>query len=143
MGSTKLTEYQLNKLRPLEEKLKTAIRSGDTENSIEITAEIQSLFPAEWRRHHRLLRAKLWTFEACLDAHRVSYAQNGFVGVRKLAAKNTRLYLEASSLLAVCYLRTKNTSEAKKLIKEVIEKINKISSDRTRHQIQKRANWYK
>jgi len=73
-----------------------------------------------------------------LDANRISYAQNGFIGIRKLSAENTRLYLEASSLLAVCYLRNKKTSDAKKLIKEVIEKINNISSDKTRHQFQKR-----
>ena len=138
MGSLKLTEYQREKLKPLEGKLKTAVRSGDTEKAIEIAAEIQSLFPDEWRSHHRLLRAKLWAFEACLDANRVTYAKNGFIGIRKLASDNTRLYLEASSLLVVCYLRTKHISEAKNLIKEVIAKINNISSDRTRHQFQKR-----
>jgi len=138
MSSTKLTEYQLKKLKPLEAKLKVAVRSGNPDKAIEIATKIQSLFPDEWRRHHRLLRAKLWAFEACLDANRISYAQNGFIGIRKLSAENTRLYLEASSLLAVCSLRNKKTAEAKKLIKEVIEKINNISSDRTRHQFQKR-----
>ena len=138
MSSTKLTEYQLEKLKPLEVKLKAAVRSGNPDKAIEIATKIQALFPDEWRRHHRLLRAKLWAFEACLDANRIQYAQNGFVGIRKLSAENTRLYLEASSLLAVCCLRTKKTVEAKKLIKDVIEKINNISSDRTRHQFQKR-----
>ena len=138
MSSIKLTEYQLKKLKPLEEKLKRAVRSGNPEEAIEIATIIQALFPAEWRRHHRLLRAKLWVFEACLDANRITYAKNGLVGIRKLSAENTRLYLEASSLLAVCCLRGKQTSEAKILIKEVIEKINNITSDRTRHQFQKR-----
>lgn len=138
MGSIKLTDDQLKNLKPLEIELKHAVRSGDTDRAIEIATQIQELFPNEWRRHHRLLRAKLWAFESCLDANRISYAQRGFIGIRKLSASNTRLYLEASSLLAVCYLRSKDTSSAKALIKEVIEKINNISSERTRHQFQKR-----
>lgn len=138
MSSTKLSEEQLSKLRPLESELKRAVHSGNTDKAINITKKIQLLFPNELRTHHRLLRAKLWAFESCLDANQISYAQRGFIGIRKLSASNTRLFLEASSLLAVCYLRSKDTSSAKKLIKEVIEKINNISSDRTRHQFQKR-----
>ncbi|MBN0988050.1 hypothetical protein [Amphritea pacifica] len=136
--NSKLTEYQLSKLKPLELKLKRAVHSGDTDKAIELATQIQRLFPNEWRKHHRLLRAKLWAFESCLDANRISYAQRGFIGIRKLSASNTRLYLEASSLLAVCHLRSKDTSTAKTLIKEVIEKINNISSERTKHQFQKR-----
>lgn len=136
--NSKLTEYQLSKLKPLELKLKRAVHSGDTDKAIELATQIQGLFPNEWRKHHRLLRAKLWAFESCLDANRISYAQRGFIGIRKLSASNTRLYLEASSLLAVCHLRSKDTSTAKTLIKEVIEKINNISSERTKHQFQKR-----
>ncbi len=138
MSSTKLTDYQLKKLKPLEVELRHAVRSGDADKSIEIAQQIQDLFPNEWRRHPRLLRAKLWAFESCLDANRISYAQRGFIGIRKLSEENTRLYLEASSLLAVCYLRAKDTSSAKMLIKEVIGKINNISSEATRHQFQKR-----
>lgn len=138
MSSVKLTEDQLIKLKPLEIKLKNAVRSGDTDRAIEIATKIQGLFPREWRTHHRLLRAKLWAFESCLDANRISYAQRGFIGIRKLSGSNTRLYLEASSLLAVCHLRSKDTSSAKTLIKEVIEKINNIGSVRTKHQFQKR-----
>lgn len=137
MSATKLTDQQLQKLRPLEANLKAAVRSASPERAIEIAGQIQALFPND-RSHHRLLRAKLWAFEACLDANRITYAQNGFIGVRKLSGKTTRLYLEASSLLAVCYLRSKKTTDAKMIVKEVIDKINNITSDRTRHQFQKR-----
>ncbi len=137
MSATKLTDYQLKKLGPLEVRLKAAVRAGLVEKAVEITGEIQSLFPND-RSHHRLLRAKLWAFEACLDANRLTYATNGFVGVRKLSGPTTRLYLEASSLLAVCYLRAKELRKAKELIRDVIGKINNIQSDRTRHQFQRR-----
>lgn len=137
MAAKKLTDDQLAALRPLERRLKEAVRAGAPENAVEIAAEIQTLFPHD-RRHHRLLRAKLWAFEACMDANRLTYATNGFVGVRKLAGASTRLYLEASSLLAICYLRQKKISQAKRLIREVVGKINNITSDRTRRQFQKR-----
>ncbi|HET8701852.1 MAG TPA: hypothetical protein VFL97_09330 [Nitrococcus sp.] len=73
-----------------------------------------------------------------MDANRITYAKNGFIGVRKLSGETTRLYLEASSLLAVCHLRSKDLDPAKKLLREVIGKINNIQSDRTRHQFQRR-----
>lgn len=137
MSANKLSEQQLEALRPLEKRLKIAVRSGLPETAVEVAGEIQALFRNN-RKHHRLLRAKLWAFEACLDANRLSYASRGFIGVRKLSGESTRLYLEASSLLAVCYLRQKKLSEAKRLIREVVGKINNIASDRTRRQFQKR-----
>lgn len=137
MASRKLSVKQLEALRPLERELTAAVRAGSPERAIEIATKIQALFPND-RRHHRLLRAKLWAFEACLDANRLQYAQNGFVGVRKLAGNTTRLYLEASSLLAICYLRDRKIPEAKKIIREVVAKINNITSDRTRRQFQRR-----
>lgn len=38
---------------------------------------------------------------------------------------------------ALCQLRLKKLDDAKKMIKEVIDKINNIQSDRTRHRFQK------
>jgi hypothetical protein len=132
-----LHEYQLNALRPLEADLRKAVAQAEPEAAIEIAGKIQALFPDD-RSHHRLLRAKLWAFEACVDANRLSYAETGLIGVRKLASPSTRLYLEASALLAVSLLRQKKITDSKKIIREVITNINNIVSDRTRHQFQKR-----
>jgi len=137
MSNTKLTEKQLAALRPLELELRKAVQQAESEEAIELAGKVQALFPND-RTHHRLLRAKLWAFEACLDANRLTYAESGLIGIRKLSGPTTRLYLEASSLLAVCFLRQKKTPESKKLIHEVILKINNIESDRTRHKFQKR-----
>ena len=137
MSNTKLTEWQLTEIKPLEHELRKAVQQAEPEVAIELAEKIQNLFPFD-RKHHRLLRAKLWAFEACLDANRLTYAEAGFIGIRKFSEPNTRLYLEASSLLAVCYLRQKKITESKKLIHEAISKINNIASDRTRHQFQKR-----
>lgn len=134
---TKLHEYQLSVLRPLEAGLREAVAQAEVETAIEIAGKIQALFPDN-RSHHRLLRAKLWAYEACVNANRLSYAETGLIGVRKLAAPSTRLYLEASALLAISLLRQKKITESKKVIREVIANINNIASDKTRHQFQRR-----
>jgi hypothetical protein len=128
MSIIKLSEAHLLTLRPLEAELKRAVAAGDPDAAIEAAAKIQSLLDFD-RSHHRLLRAKLWAFEACVDANRLSYAERGLIGVRKRASTTTRLTLEAGALLAVVLLRQKKTAEAKKLIRDVI----KIST--TSHQI--------
>lgn len=137
MTATKLPKDVLNELRPLEEALKKAVAQQEPEVAIEVATKIQRFFTND-RSHHRLLRAKLWTYEACVDANRLAYAETGLIGVRKLSSSNTRLYLEASALLAITQLRQKKISEAKKLIREVIANINNITSDKTRHQFQRR-----
>ena len=147
MAIVKLSNAHLNLLRPLEVELKQAVAAAEPDTAIEVAAKIQALFDFD-RTHHRLLRAKLLAFEACVDANRLSYAERGLIGVRNLAGVTTRLSLEAGALLAVVLLREKKVSEAKKLIRDVIENINiiiinininiNITSERTRHQFQKR-----
>lgn len=135
--STRLPTSLLKKLRPLEQSLREAVARQEPEAAIEAASRIQALF-ANNRSHHRLLRAKLWAYEACFDANRLAYAESGFIGVRKLSNLGTRLNLEASALLAITYLRQKKKDQAKELIRDVIGNINDIASDRTRQQFQKR-----
>lgn len=133
----KLHEYQKTALPSLEKALKKAVAEAEPDAALETAGRIQELFPND-RRHPRLLRAKLWAYEALVDANRLTYAESGLIGIRKLAGPKTRLHLEASGLLAVVLLRQKKVAESKKLIRDVIENINNIASDRTRHQFQKR-----
>ncbi len=137
MAIRKLTRATLEKLRVFEKQLTDAVDSGEADRALGLVARIQELFSGD-RRHHRLLRAKLQAFEACLDTNRLQYAGSGFLGIRRLAGKSTRLYLEASILLAVCHLRKKETPEAKQVIREVFKRINNIASSRTRREFQKK-----
>lgn len=137
MSNTKLTDAQLAELGPLEKQLKIAVKEANVDEALQTAGKIQLLLSPD-RSHHRLLRAKLWAYEACLDANRLSYAETGLIGIKKLSSSNTRLYLEAISLLAVCFLRQKKINDAKKMIHESLQKINNISSERTRHQFQRR-----
>lgn len=137
MPLVKLSDAHLKALRPLEDALRRAVAQGEPDEAIEAAAKIQALLP-EYRSHHRLLRAKLWAYEACLDANRLAYAESGFIGIRRLAQPTTRIHLEASGLLAVVLLRQKKTTDAKRLIRAVLSSINNIATPRTRHQFQKR-----
>lgn len=137
MTVKKLSDPQLARLRLLEVELRRAVASANPDAAIEAAAKIQAVF-GEDRSHHRLLKAKLWAFEACVDANRLDYAESGLIGVRRKAGPTTRLALEAGALLAIALLRQKKTSEAKRILRDVIANINNITSDRTRHQFQKR-----
>lgn len=137
MRSTKLSTQQLIALRPLEEELQNAVARSEPDTAIEVATKIQAIFKND-RTHFRLLRAKLWAFEASIDANRLAYAESGLIGVRQLARPSTRIALEAGGLLAVSFLRQKKISEAKAIITDVIANINNITSEKTRHQFQKR-----
>jgi hypothetical protein len=121
----------------MEKELQRAVAQAEPEKAIEVATRIQALFGND-RTHHRLLRAKLWAYESCVDANRLNYAEAGLIGIRKICSRTTRLHLEASGLLAVSLLRQKKAGEAKKIILDVIQNINNITSDRTRHQFQRR-----
>ena len=127
----------LPRLRELEAELQVAVKRGRLEEAKRAVHNIQGLFPND-RRHHRLLRAKLWAFEACLDANELSLAETGFIGIRKLASDQTRLYLEATAFLGICYLRQKRIEKAKPLVRETIRKARNIKSESKRRQFHKR-----
>ena len=64
-----------------------AISKLQKKEDTSVTADIQGLFGSDLS-HHRLLRAKLWCFEAALLANRVEYATVGMqVEVQLFGAK--------------------------------------------------------
>ena len=77
MATRKLTPPTLEKLRVFEKQLTDAVDSGEADRALALVARIQGLFSGD-RRHHRLLRAKLQAFEACLDTNRLQYAREWF-----------------------------------------------------------------
>lgn len=132
-----LNDAKKERLKRLESRLEQCVRSGNLELAIEITADIQSIFSDDLG-NHRLLKAKLWCFEAALLANRVDYATRGVEGVRGRTKPGTKLYLEATVLLAVCYLRLKHIEDAKPLIRAVLKRLNDIQSDESRHLFQRK-----
>ena len=127
----------LDTLRPLEESLARCVEKGDLPEAKRLTSKIVKLLDG-YGDHHRLLYAKLRCFETAVEANAISWATSGLTGIRAKASEGTRLYLEATGLLAICCLRDKKIEDAKVLIRYVIDHGNHIKSDGRRQEFQKR-----
>lgn len=88
--------------------------------------------------HTRLLKAKNWLYECAIEAGQYSFAERGFIGTRKLTNRNTRIYLEATGLLAICFLRRDKLDQAKPLVREALDRVRNIKSERKRQQFHSR-----
>lgn len=134
---TKLTKEQKEQLAVLEPALRDCVRTGNLSKAKEITGKIQ-LILRPTGHETRLLQAKNWLYECAIEANNLSFAEMGFIGTRKLASPQTRLYIEATALLGICHLRKGEFQRAKELIIESVQKINHITSDARRHQFHQR-----
>lgn len=127
----KLSEKQKSLLSRLEPKLKLASARRDFELSKQIVAKIQeALRPTG--HETRLMKSKNCLFETAMEVGEVEYAMRGFIGVRQKASKSTRLYLEATALLAICYLRKRNLDQARPFMVEALRCEKNIKSEHMR-----------
>lgn len=134
--SLKLTDSQKNRLKILEPQLNKAILEKDLHTAKFIMRDIQEVLGIT-NNKTKLAQFKNRLFELALETKDYQFAINGFIGNRKIVNKNTRIYLEATALLAICYLRTEKYEEAKPLIQEVLKNDKVIKSERTRLQFKK------
>jgi hypothetical protein len=123
MKPSKLTADQLRTLHELEPLLRQAALSGDYEAAQQHALDIQKILRPTGHET-RLMQAKLWLFEAAMEAGHLEVAAAGFVGISKKVAKSTRTYIEAITLLAICHLRQKQLGEAAPYIAEVLRRRN-------------------
>lgn len=137
MGKTIQSDH-LKLLRPLEAQLKQAVKLQEPQAAEAAMLSIQRLLNPYGANHHRLLECRLWYFESQFDAKHISVAESGFQGIATRARDGTRLSLEATFFLGLCYLRQKRIPEAKKKFEIVFAGLNKISSAETRRLLQKR-----
>jgi len=135
----RLTSVQKRRLGVLEPALRNSVRMGDYRSAKQITLDIQELLRPTGHET-RLMQAKNWLFEAALEAGQLQIAKQGFEGVRKKTSKRTRVNLEATALLAICFLRERNLKAAEPLIAEVLQNDSVIRSDRRRRQFRVRTH---
>jgi hypothetical protein len=126
-----LTKHQKQRLHALEPALRNAARVGDYSTAERITAEIQTLLRPSGHET-RLMQAKAWLFEAAMEAGDLETARLGFIGIRKKTQEGTRTYLEATALLAICYLRKDRLDLAAPLIAETLRREKSIGSEARR-----------
>jgi len=127
----RLTDEQKRKLANIEPRLRNAARIGDLNNAKKLAAELQGILRPTGH-HMRLFQSKNWLFEAALEAGETQLAIQGFEGIRTSVTPTTRLYLEATALLAVCHLRNDDIESAKPFMKEVLANCEIIQSDHQR-----------
>jgi len=127
----KLTAKQKERLRVLEPKLKLAIADRELETAKRLVVDLQSVL-RKTGHLTRLVQSKNRLFELALELNELNFAIRGLEGNRTLVSDRTRLYIEATALLAICYLRKEEIERAKPLIKEVLHNDSVIKSDRTR-----------
>ena len=131
MRPPKLTEYQKKHLKLLETRLKIAISERDYKSSKDLLSDLDNLL-SPTGHYTRLAQSKNRFYELALEEDELRTAIRGFQNVRVSISKNTRLYLEATTLLSLCHLRRKDLERAKPLIQEVLTNDKVIKSEETR-----------
>jgi hypothetical protein len=134
--SRPLTDEQKEVLRRLEPALMEAAVIGDYGQAKELVTRIQNLLRPTGHET-RLMEAKNWFFEAALATGRLQEAKIGFIGVRQKTSKRTRVNLEATALLAICYIREGNLRDAEPLMAEVLNNDKNIKSDNRRREFRR------
>jgi len=119
----KLTRIQKNRLGRLEPALREAARCGDYESAKQHAMDIQNLLRPTGHES-RLMQAKNWLFEAAMLAGHLQIAESGFQGIRQRTSIHSRVNLEATALLAICFLRQKKLADAEPLIGRVLKSRN-------------------
>lgn len=131
MGIPNLTEEQKRKLAILEPKLMEAADARDFNKAKEVALSIQNILRPTGHET-RLMQTKNRLFEVAMESGNIGMAISGFLGVRQKVSRRTRLYLEATSLLAICYLRRKDLESARPYMVEALSCENNIKSDTKR-----------
>ncbi|HLM03179.1 MAG TPA: hypothetical protein VK400_19155 [Pyrinomonadaceae bacterium] len=127
----KIPEKQKERIYRLEKIIEQSASVGNLEKA-EIA--LSDLKPILNRYHHkaRLLQSYLVFYEGALESWNLELAKRGFQYVRERASKETRLYLEATVLLAISHLREENLFSAEPLIYEVLNNEHFVPSEKQR-----------
>lgn len=137
MASQKgLTPNQKERLRVLEPALRNAVKLGNYGDAKRFALDIQNLLRPTGHET-RLMQAKNWLFEAALESGNLEIAISGFTGVRQKVSPKTRLYLEATAMLAICYLRKRDLRKAQPLIDYTLKSLNIIKSESQRRRFRR------
>lgn len=126
-----LTDKQKERLKILEPKLDVAIKRREYETVKSLVVDIQSILRPTMH-YVRLCQSKNKLFELSIELGDFDFAINGLQSNLKTLNERTRIYLETTSLLAICYVRMQEIEKAKPFIKEVLTNQTVIKSERTR-----------
>jgi hypothetical protein len=126
-----LTDKQKERLKILEPKLDNCIRQRDYKAAKSLIVDIQSILRPT-SHFVRLCQSMNKLFELSIELDDFGFAITGLQSSLKILNERTRIYLETTSLLAICYIRMREIEKAKPYIKEVLTNKTVIKSERTR-----------
>lgn len=132
----KLPTEEHKELAKLEDKFHKACDQRDIALAAKYLKETQDLL-RPLGKHVRLSQSKCLYCELLLNEGYEKKAIPLLLGMRNLLNSNTRIYLEATTLLAISYLRQDNLDAAEPLMSEVLQNDSVIRSDFQRKNFQK------
>lgn len=127
----RLTEKQKERLHKLEPKLDKAINARDYTTAKILVKDIQDLIRPTGH-FVRLAQSKNKLYELAIELGEFSTAIQGLNSNLHILNSNTRIHLETTALLAICYLRMQEIEKAKPYIKKVLTDYDVIKTERTR-----------
>lgn len=127
----KLTEKQKERLRILEPKFNKAVNERDFVTAKNLAKDLQDVLRPTGH-FVRLSQSKNKLFELAIDIGKYDFAILGLNSNLNTLNKNTRIHLETTALLAICYLRMQEIEKAKYYIKKVLTNKEVIKTERTR-----------
>jgi hypothetical protein len=126
-----LSTKQKERLKILEPKLDLAIYHRDYIVAKSLVFDIQNILRSI-QHYVRLCISKNKLYELSIEFDDFYFAISGLLSNRQVLSERTRIYLETTALLAICYVRMQEIESAKPFIKEVLTNHTVIKSERTR-----------
>ena len=132
-----LQEKSLNlRLEKLIPQFRNAILERKLADAKIVITDLQVVLRA-MNKTTKLVELKNQFFELAMEAQEYDFAIDGLLSNRQLVNHTTRLYLEATALLAIAYLRRNELGNARPFIKEVLQNKNVIKTEATRRKFNK------
>ncbi len=135
-----LTEQQEKsfnvRLERLVMQFKKAIATRNFSDAKVISFDLQEVL-RRLNKQSKLVEFKNQLYELASEEKEYVFAISGLEANRAIVKNTTRLYLEATALLAITHLRNGNIEKAKPLIKEVLQNQKVIKSEATRAKFNK------
>lgn len=130
---SKIPEEQLKRVRALESRFQQELEAGNLKKAKLVFDQVKDIL-AIYNHDARMMQGYLQMYEAALELWELDLAKRGFRFVRERTSSNTRMHLEATTLLAIAYLRDRDVFSAEPLMAEVLTNEMVIKSGEQREQ---------
>jgi len=127
----KIPPDKIELVKTLDLRLDKLLFAGELKRAKLVLDELKGILRS-YHHEARIMQSYLRLLEAALDSWQLDIAKRGFQFVRSNTRNNTRLYLEASALLAIAHLKEQDILRAEPLMAEVLKNATAIKSARQR-----------